>query len=177
MWQNEGIVTGGDYGTTASCQPYFLAPCDHHTESGLRPKCTAHTTTPACSRTCSASTGLALSMDYSADKHFGSSAYAVSSDVSTIQREIMRNGPLTVGFMVYADFPHYKGGVYKHVVGKQLGGHAVKLLGWGTEDGQDYWLCANSWNTNWGLGGFFKIARGTNEGMIEQMVWGGLPRA
>jgi hypothetical protein len=26
---------------------------------------------------------------------------------------------------------------------------AIKLLGWGTENGVDYWLAANSWNTDW----------------------------
>lgn len=39
------------------------------------------------------------------------------------------------------DFAHYKSGVYKHVTGDALGGHAVKLIGWGTsEDGEDYWV-------------------------------------
>jgi len=34
--------------------------------------------------------------------------------------------------------------------GQELGGHAVKMFGWGTEDGKDYWLVANSWNEDWG---------------------------
>ena len=44
-------------------------------------------------------------------------------------------------------------GVYKHVSGSPLGGHAIKILGWGVEDGIPYWLCANSWNTDWGDNG------------------------
>jgi len=36
-----------------------------------------------------------------------------------------------------------------------------------------YWLAANSWNTDWGMDGFFKIAKGVNEGQIESMVWAG----
>lgn len=56
-------------------------------------------------------------------------------------------------------------------------GHLVKLLGWGTEKGVDYWLAANSWNTCWGnLGGFFKIRRGTNECGIESSVYAGIPK-
>ena len=31
-WQNNGISTGGLYGDTTTCQPYFLPPCDHHVE-------------------------------------------------------------------------------------------------------------------------------------------------
>ena len=41
-------------------------------------------------------------------------------------------------------------GVYRHVTGKLINGHAVKILGWGVENGVDYWLAANSWNTHWG---------------------------
>jgi cathepsin B len=54
----------------------------------------------------------------------------------------------------------YKSGVYQHTTGKQLGGHAIKIIGWGTESGVDYWLVANSWGTTWGLDGFFKIKQG-----------------
>ncbi|MCI14859.1 cathepsin B, partial [Trifolium medium] len=62
-------------------------------------------------------------------------------------------------------------GVYKHITGYALGGHAVKLIGWGTSDeGEDYWLLANQWNTNWG-----DIKRGTNECGIEEDVTAGLP--
>lgn len=31
-----------------------------------------------------------------------------------------------------------------------LGGHAIKILGWGEDNGTPYWLAANSWNTDWG---------------------------
>jgi cathepsin B len=48
-----------------------------------------------------------------------------------------------------------------------LGGHAVRLLGYGTENNVDYWLIANSWNETWGDNGYFKIRRGTNECGIE----------
>lgn len=41
----------------------------------------------------------------------------------------MTNGPVEVLFYVYEDFYAYKSGVYKHVTGDELGGHAVKMLG------------------------------------------------
>lgn len=49
-------------------------------------------------------------------------------------------------------------GVYQHVSGSLIGGHAIKILGWGVEDGVPYWLCANSWNTDWGDNGEKSVA-------------------
>jgi cathepsin B len=42
------------------------------------------------------------------------------------------------------DFLTYKSGVYQYQSGQELGGHAVKMLGWGVENGTPYWICANS---------------------------------
>lgn len=67
-------------------------------------------------------------------------------------------------------------GVYKHVEGKMLGGHAIRILGWGTENDTPYWLIANSWNTDWGNNGFFKIARGQDECGIEGQISAGIPK-
>jgi len=104
-----------------------------------------------------------------------SDAYNVDSSVSAIQTEIMTHGPVEAAFSVYADFLAYKSGVYQHVSGSMLGGHAVKILGWGTEDGTPYWLVANSWNEDWGAMGYFKIRRGTDECGIEDEITAGTP--
>ena len=56
-----------------------------------------------------------------------------------------------------------------------LGGHAIKILGFGEEAGTPYWLVANSWNEEWGDGGFFKIRRGQNDCQIENFVLNGGP--
>jgi len=79
-------------------------------------------------------------------------------------------------FTVYADFPQYKSGVYKHTTGSALGGHAIKILGYGTEGGDKYWLVANSWNPDWGAAGFFKILRGVDECGIEGQIVAGEPK-
>jgi cathepsin B len=77
-----------------------------------------------------------------------------------MKQEIMKNGPVQTGFIVYEDFMHYKSGVYKHTHGEQLGGHAVKVVGWGEEDGQKYFIAQNSWGPNWAENGFFRIGEG-----------------
>lgn len=109
-------------------------------------------------------------------KYRTSDAYQVKS-VADIKKEIMTNGPVEAGFTVYKSFMAYKSGVYQHhfwaLWDQVLGGHAIKIIGWGSENGEDYWLVANSWSTAWGEDGFFKIKQG-NCG-IEQQVFAGHP--
>lgn len=65
--------------------------------------------------------------------------------------------------------------MYQHTTGDLLGGHAVKILGWGVEEDTPYWLVANNWNTDWGDQGLFKIKRGNSECGFESDVTGGIP--
>ncbi|PHU25721.1 Cathepsin B [Capsicum chinense] len=162
-WQyfvRKGVVT-------EMCDPYFdNIGCSH-------PGCEPIYPTPQCSRKC-----VKENLLWSESKHFGVNAYEISSDPYSIMTEVYKNGPVEVTFYVYEDFAHYKSGVYKHVTGNYIGGHAAKLIGWGTsEEGEDYWLVVNSWNTDWGDDGYFKMRRGTNECDIESQVVSGLPSA
>lgn len=93
------------------------------------------------------------------DHHFAESSYSVRG-VDNIKAELAAHGTLTAAFTVYEDFLAYKSGVYSHQTGSALGGHAIKVIGWGTENGEDYWLCVNSWNNTWGDKGTFKIKQG-----------------
>jgi len=170
---SNGAVTGGLYEGTG-CKPYSIAPCEHHTE-GDRVNCedVPHSSTPKCSRAC-----VDGSTDYTGDKKMATSVYRVGGprNLEAIQTELMTNGPVEVSFSVYEDFMTYTGGVYYHVTGSGLGGHAVKMMGWGTDadTGMDYWLIGNSWNSDWAEDGFFRIRRGTNECGIEGKAFAGM---
>ncbi|CAG9313980.1 unnamed protein product [Blepharisma stoltei] len=82
------------------------------------------------------------------------------SGPSSMQAAILAGGPIEVTFQVYQDFMTYSGGIYKHTTGNFLGNHCVKVVGWGTQNGTNYWVVANSWGTSWGIQGFFNIAFG-----------------
>ena len=42
---------------------------------------------------------------------------------------------------VYSDFMNYQSGVYiKQSNASYLGGHCIKILGWGSENNVDYWV-------------------------------------
>lgn len=56
-----------------------------------------------------------------------------------------------------------------------LGGSSAKLIGWGTENGIDYWLMLGSWGTGFGDNGLFKIRKGTNECAVDNSMTAGVP--
>jgi cathepsin B len=170
FWHKSGIVSGGLFGSHVGCQPYEIAPCEHHV-NGTRGPCEEGGRTPKCHRDCES--GYAKS--YAADKTYGDSSYSVRKDVKQIQAELMKNGPVEAAFTVYSDFPNYRSGVYQHVKGSPLGGHAIRILGWGVESGTPYWLVANSWNFDWGDKGTFKILRGQDHCGIESGVVAAVP--
>jgi len=98
-------------------------------------------------------------------------------EVSTIADDIYNNGPVEACFSVYEDFMTFNTStVYSWKTGEYLGGHCIKLLGWGTLNGEQYWLAANSWGPYWGnIGGYFMIKRGVNECGIEGSVFSATP--
>uniref|UniRef100_A0A6G5A0X9 Putative cathepsin b endopeptidase cathepsin b endopeptidase n=1 Tax=Rhipicephalus microplus TaxID=6941 RepID=A0A6G5A0X9_RHIMP len=171
FYKDKGLVTGGLYGTDDGCQPYHFPPCEHHTKGRL-PPCKGDGPTPECVRNCRQG----YEKSYSQDKHFGKKVYTLSGDEDQIKTEIYKNGPVEADFTVYSDFLSYKSGVYQKHSDDVLGGHAIRILGWGSENGVPYWLVANSWNEDWGDKGYFKIRRGNDECGIEDDVNAGIPK-
>lgn len=81
----------------------------------------------------------------------------VSNNVPAIQAALNQR-PLPTTLDVYTDFFYYTGGVYEHVWGDWVGGHAVLLIGY--DQIEHAWIAKNSWGTGWGEGGYFKIRWG-----------------
>jgi len=171
----EGVSTGGDYGSTGTCKPYSMEACAHHvTPPPGVPACPdinggQEYSTPKCSSSCTDKT---YTTPYKSDKKMAKTSYSVKG-IENMQREMMEKGSVSVAMTVYEDFETYSSGVYQHKSGSSLGGHAIKMIGWGVDNGTPYWICQNSWNTYWGEQGTFRILRGKDECGIESSVVAG----
>jgi hypothetical protein len=77
----------------------------------------------------------------------------IQTAILKVKQEIYQNGPVCAAFTVYNDFYDYKSGVYSGGSRGIAGGHAVVIVGWGS----DYWIVRNSWSETWGMNGFFNI--------------------
>jgi len=88
--------------------------------------------------------------------------------------EIYNRGPVTCGLYTSDVFDfNYFGGVWAQE--NEEFDHDIEVVGWGTEDGEDYWHIRNSWGTYWGEAGFLRIKRGLEKGLVEYDCWFGVP--
>lgn len=89
-------------------------------------------------------------------------------DVQSV-KQALQKGPVMTTLTVYADFMAYSGGVYKHVTGEQLGGHAISIIGY--DDKDQAFIIRNSWGTEWGENGFGRVAYTDTSG-VGGSTWG-----
>jgi len=92
--------------------------------------------------------------DGNARRRAATDYYQVGSSIINTKRAIM-SGPILSTMKVYQDFYRYKGGVYKYSEGSFVGGHAVVIIGW--DDADRVWIVRNSWGSQWGDHGDFRI--------------------
>ena len=103
---------------------------------------------------------------------------SVTSEDRDQMKAALAQQPLAV--LVEADkmaFQTYRSGVLtSDACGTQLD-HAVLAVGYGTEDGQDYWLVKNSWDTTWGDNGYIKLGMNDTTGTCGVQMGPSFPTA
>ncbi len=107
-------------------------------------------------------------------------SYCILFGEEDIKRDIFKNGPVVATSQVHVDFLPYKSGVYHKgdEVSRFSGFSAVKIVGWGIENGSDgepnkgnkYWIIQNSWGDDWGENGYARISMG-QELMFDQYAY------
>lgn len=101
-----------------------------------------------------------------ADWSKGKASMTGMIDVDTMSIPALKTAlskrPISVGIQANEDaFQFYKTGIITDGCGTDLD-HGVLAVGWGSENGTDYWIVKNSWGTWWGDKGYVKI--GANAG-------------
>jgi len=88
------------------------------------------------------------------------------TDVAKTEKAVMAavaQQPVSIAIQAnQMGFQFYHGGVMSSKCGTQLD-HGVLLVGYGTEDGKDFWKIKNSWGPSWGEEGYIRIARGKSQ--------------
>lgn len=87
--------------------------------------------------------------------------------------EALQNGPLSGYMKVYTDFYHYRSGIYKKTQDATYeGDHGIIIVGYNA-DGK-YWICKNSWGSDWGEDGFFRAGFGQVQIGLETLRCSGI---
>ena len=72
----------------------------------------------------------------------------------------LQNQPLSIAIASSSSvFMQYKSGIISSSACGTSVNHAVNLVGYGSDNGRDFWIVRNSWGTSWGEKGYFRVAR------------------
>jgi len=88
-----------------------------------------------------------------------------SNDQDAVMSHIANVGPLAISVAANT-FKDYHGGIFTgcdYDENIQLN-HGVQLVGYGSEDGTDFWIVRNSWGSGWGESGYIRMLREANPG-------------
>jgi len=102
--------------------------------------------------------------------------YIPKGDEEALRNAVQFYGSVSIAYNAGTnEHSNYKDGVLDVAGCGNRPTHAVLVIGYGTENGKDYWLIKNSWGDWWGDKGYFKMARGKN--MCGIADWASYPVA
>lgn len=90
-----------------------------------------------------------------------------------MKAEIFARGPISCGIDADEKLLAYTGGIFEQKKLFPRIDHEIAVVGWGKENGVEFWVGRNSWGTYWGESGFFRIRMHKDNLAIEEdCSWG-----
>jgi len=83
-----------------------------------------------------------------------------TNNYTALIQAVANVGPVAISVDASA-WQLYGGGVFDGTCGADID-HAVQAVGYGTDNGKDYWLVRNSWGSGWGEEGYIRIFRSSS---------------
>jgi cathepsin C len=122
-------------------------------------------------------------LNIKADEYYYVGDYYGYTNEDNIYADLRDNGPMVISLAPSYLFSSYKSGVfdvdsttYRALNIKQPEwqkvDHSVVLVGYGIENGKEYWMIQNSWGVHWGDNGYMKLRKGKNLINIESLAEG-----
>jgi len=89
-----------------------------------------------------------------------------SNNYDELMEAVATKGPIAITVDA-STWSSYSGGIYAgcNQESPELD-HGVQLVGYGTDNGEDYWLVRNSWGPTWGENGYIRLARTADEAAL-----------
>lgn len=79
------------------------------------------------------------------------------SGADKMKAEIYARGPISCGIDATLKLDKYTGGIFEEAKLIPEINHEIAIVGWGKENGVEFWYMRNSWGTYWGENGFARI--------------------
>ena len=102
------------------------------------------------------------------DYYYVGGYYGATTE-NNILEELEKNGPVVVSIKTHPSFYNYSEGIFSIANKNSLENkewqevnHSVLLIGYGIDNGVEYWKIMNSWGERWGRLGCAKIKKGEN---------------
>jgi len=86
--------------------------------------------------------------------------YTHVGDEELMKQMVYEHGAVLTSVLTEGPFMNYAGGVFAGCPAGDASDHAVAVVGYGTDNGEDYWLIKNSWGEERGENGYYRVKRG-----------------
>jgi len=98
--------------------------------------------------------------------------YISEGSEKLLMERLLSHGAVISSITVHQELKDYRGGIFEGCEPNMDINHAVLVVGYGTDDGVDYWHIKNSWGVAWGEDGFMRLRRGAEMCGIGQKLAG-----